>query len=161
MKKIAYFIVATALMAACGNTETPAEDAQPITPDELVIEEDEIDPDRWFVPADANVYFKNIADGDVVSSPVKIEMGCEGMEVIAAGPIKKGTGHHHILINKGFMEVGEVIPMDATHLHYGKGQTEATLELEPGTYQLTMQFANGVHESFGEQMSSSISITVE
>ncbi|MCR9141652.1 MAG: DUF4399 domain-containing protein [bacterium] len=111
--------------------------------------------------AETAVFFKNLKNGDTVTSPVKVEMGVRGMEVKPAGEIVAGTGHHHILINMGAMSSGTVIPNDETHRHFGKGQTETELELEPGDYKLTLQFANGAHESYGEALSASINITVQ
>ena len=109
----------------------------------------------------AEVFFANLKDGDTVTSPVKVEMGVTGMKLEPAGPIVEGSGHHHILINKGPMPFGEIIPNDETHRHYGKAQTEAELELEPGEYQLTLQYANGIHASYGPDLAASINITVE
>ena len=40
---------------------------------------------------------------------------------------------------------------------YGK----YSMELAPGTYTISLQFANGFHESYGEPMSNTITITVE
>ena len=88
-------------------------------------------------------------------------MGVEGMEIEPAGEVNPGKGHHHVLINDGFTESGVVVPADETHIHFGKGQTEADLELEPGEYTLTLQFADGLHQSFGEPMSASINVVVE
>lgn len=107
------------------------------------------------------VYFVNLTDGQEVSSTVLVEMGVNGMEVEPAGEVKKGVGHHHIIIDGGFMKTGESIPADATHIHYGKGQTEATIELEPGQHTLTLQFANGLHQSYGEAWSKTITVNVK
>ncbi len=107
------------------------------------------------------VFFKNLKNGDTVTSPVKVEMGVKGMTVQPAGEIVEGTGHHHILINMGSFETGKVIPNDETHRHFGKGQTETELELEPGEYKLTLQFADGAHQSYGPEMAASVNITVE
>ena len=106
------------------------------------------------------VYFIEPKDGAEVVSPVKVVMGVEGMTVKPSGGVVAGTGHHHILINQGSMRGGKVIPTDKTHLHYGKGQTEAAIELEPGDYTLTMQFADGLHRSFGKKMAHTIRIKV-
>ena len=106
------------------------------------------------------VYFIEPKDGAEVRSPVKVVMGVEGMEIKPSGGVVQGTGHHHILVNQGPMRGGKVIPTDKTHLHYGKGQTEATIELEPGEYTLTMQFADGLHRSFGKKMAHTIKIKV-
>ena len=107
------------------------------------------------------VFFKWPKDGSTVGSPVFIDMGLEGMEIEPAGKVNPGYGHHHILINQKFWPSGNVIPMSDSTLHYGKGQTDATIELDPGEYIISLQFADGVHASFGEEMSASIKINVE
>ena len=56
---------------------------------------------------------------------------------------------------------GVVIPSDVNHIHFGNGETKGTIELEPGSYLLTLQFADGAHRSFGEKMSESVEITVK
>ena len=107
------------------------------------------------------VYFIEPKDGAEVRSPVKVVMGVEGMTIKPSeAGVVAGTGHHHILLNQGPMRGGKVIPTDKTHLHYGKGQTEATIKLEPGDYTLTMQFADGLHRSFGKKMAHTIKIKV-
>ena len=157
----------TATLIACGGgtgtdqdqADLPKSEDTPKT--EMTIEEAK--EARLVVPADANVFFVNINDGDTLSSPLHIEMGVSGMEVEPAGDIINGTGHHHILIDNtdGFLETGTVVPMDSLNLHYGKGQTETDIELTSGEHKLSLQFANGFHESYGEQMSSTISIYVQ
>ena len=108
------------------------------------------------------VMFTNLEDGQVVTSPLAVEFGVEGMEVVPAGAIEANKGHHHLLINHDFIPAGNVIPAgDSTLLHFGKGQLSTEVNLAPGEYKLTMQFANGAHMSYGEQMSSTISVTVE
>lgn len=112
------------------------------------------------VPDSARVYFGNLQDGMEVTPPVTIEMVVEGMEVRKAGEIVPGTGHHHIIIDGSFSPKGEIVPADGSHIHYGQGQTEATLNLIPGQHTLTLQFANGAHQSYGEKMSSTITVNV-
>lgn len=108
------------------------------------------------------VFFANLEDGDVVTSPLTVEFGVEGMEVVPAGAIEENKGHHHLLINHDFVPAGEVIPAgDSTLIHFGKGQTSTEVNLAPGEYKLTMQFANGAHMSYGEKMSASINVSVE
>jgi Domain of unknown function (DUF4399) len=106
------------------------------------------------------VFFSEPKDGAEIKGPVKIVMGVEGMEIKPAGEEIKGTGHHHLLINAGPVAPGQVIPSDDNHKHFGKGQTETVLELPPGDYKLTLQFADGLHRSYGEAMSSTINIKV-
>jgi len=107
------------------------------------------------------VFFKWPKDGSTVASPVFVDMGVEGMIIEPAAIVKEGYGHHHILINQKFWPEGEVIPTSDSTLHFGKGQTDASIELDPGRYIISLQFADGVHVSFGELMSESIEINVE
>jgi hypothetical protein len=106
------------------------------------------------------VYFANLKEGDQVKSPVVVEMGINGMEVEAAGAMNEGKGHHHIIVDGSFEPKGTMVPKDETHLHYGQGQTSDTLALTPGKHTLTLQFANGMHQSYGEEWSKTITIMV-
>jgi hypothetical protein len=111
--------------------------------------------------AQQSVSFVEPADGATVSSPFKVKFAVTGMEVKPAGDMTANTGHHHLLINAVPVKAGEVIPADETHIHFGKGQTETEVKLAPGTYTLSMQFANGLHQSYGPGMSKDIKITVK
>ncbi len=106
------------------------------------------------------VFFKNIQEGDVLSSSFLVQMGVYGKEVEPAGNFTKNTGHHHILVNRDFIPEGEVIISDKNHNHYGGGESEVTFELPPGEHKLTLQFADGLHRSYGKKMSATIQITV-
>ena len=108
-----------------------------------------------------NVYFVNLKDGDVVTSPVLVEMGVNGMEVEPAGELSRYKGHHHIIVDGSFDKKGEVVPADTTHIHFGQGQSSTELPLSVGQHTLTLQFADGFHRSYGEKMSATITITVE
>ena len=65
------------------------------------------------------------------------------------------------MVNQASWPEGQVIPASDSTIHFGKGQTDTSLELEPGEYTISLQFANGVHASYGEDMAASIKITVE
>ena len=107
------------------------------------------------------VSFVEPADGATVSSPFKVKFAVSGMDVKPAGELVANTGHHHLLINAAPIKAGESVPFDDTHLHFGKGQTEAEVKLAPGVYNLTMQFANGAHQSYGPTLSNTIKVTVK
>lgn len=83
------------------------------------------------------------------------------MAVAPAGAIVKDSGHNHLLINKMAIPAGTSVPFDDQHKHFGAGQTEAMITLPPGQYNLTSQFANGAHQSYGSPMNSTIQITVK
>lgn len=108
-----------------------------------------------------SVDFAEPKNGEVVASPFKVKFIVEGMTIAPAGIKTSDTGHHHLIINSESIKAGQVIPADERHLHFGKGQTETMVTLPPGKYKLTLQFANGLHESYGEQMSKSIEVEVK
>src|SRR5436305_1436274 len=71
------------------------------------------------VHAGAKVFFKNLKDGQTVSSPFKVKMGVSGIGLDTAGSMTGNTGHHHLLIDDGdSIPMGTVIPKDFTHLHF-------------------------------------------
>ena len=114
------------------------------------------------VPAGAKVYFKNLKNGQTVSSPFKVEMGVDGMQLDTAGAIVPGTGHHHLLIDAGdSIPAGQVVPKDAQHMHFGKAQSSTDVTLPSGKHVLTLQFADGIHRSYGSAMAATINITVK
>ncbi len=119
-------------------------------------------PELPAVPEGANVFFKNLKDGATVSSPLRVEMGTNGIRVDTAGPVIAGVGHHHILVDAGdSVETGKVIPMDSAHIHFGRGQTETELKLAPGKHRITLQFADGLHRSYGGRMATSVTVEVK
>lgn len=95
-----------------------------------------------------------------VTSPVHVVMGVNGMTVHAAGEVIEGSGHHHIIVDGEPIAEGTVVPSTETHIHFGGGQTEADVELTPGEHTLTLQFANGMHESYGPDWSKTITVNV-
>jgi hypothetical protein len=114
------------------------------------------------VPTGAKVFFKNLKNGQTVTSPVKVDMGVEGMKLDTAGPILAGVGHHHILVDAGdSVPAGQMVPKDSAHLHFGKAQSSAEVPLQPGKHVLTLQFADGAHRSYGSQMAATVTVTVK
>lgn len=113
-------------------------------------------------PADASVYFKNLKEGETVSSPVKVEMGAKGISVDSAGAVKPNSGHFHLLIDaEDSIPTGIVIGKDSAHLHFGNAQEEATLTLPAGKHKLALQFADGAHRSYGSKLDTTITINVK
>ncbi len=109
----------------------------------------------------AYVDFAQPKDGAELGRTFKVVMQVHGMQVHKAGELIEGTGHHHLIIDGGFIPRGETVPKDATHLHFGKGQTETMLTLNPGEHTLTLQFADGHHQSYGKALSKTIHVHVK
>jgi hypothetical protein len=112
------------------------------------------------VRPDQTVWFAEPADGAVVSSTFKVKFAVAGMKVMPSGDVVKDAGHHHLLIDCVPVDAGNIMPYDATHMHFGFGETESIVTLAPGIHTLTVQFANGDHKSFGPAMSKTITVTV-
>jgi hypothetical protein len=114
------------------------------------------------IPDSAKVFFVNLKNGQKIKSPFKVKMGVSGIALDSAGVLRPNSGHHHILVDAGdSFPAGEVVPKDSTHLHFGNAQKEAELKLTPGEHKLTLQYADGIHRSYGGKLASSVTVTVQ
>lgn len=164
------------LMAACGDkpeaaSPAPAPAAAPAADphaghDHAAAAAPEVVPLPVLAPS-ARVFFVAPTDGATITGPlengavsIKVQMGAENVAVKPAGALEAGSGHHHVLIDVGAMPAGTVVPKDETHLHFGQGETEAMIRVPAGAHKLTLQLADGIHRSYGEALSSTISVTV-
>lgn len=107
------------------------------------------------------VKFVQPKNGATVAPKFKVKMSVQGLKIAPVGDLKKGTGHHHLIVDGAAIPSGQIVPADANHIHFGKGQTEAELELTPGKHSLTLQFADGAHMSYGPSMSETIEVNVK
>ena len=119
------------------------------------------------VSEDARVFFLAPSDGATLVGPlvdgkvrVRVEMGAADVRVMAAGELVDGAGHYQIIIDGDPLPRGQAAPATATHIHYGRGQTEAELQLEAGPHTLRLQFADGAHRSYGSALSALIHVNV-
>ena len=141
-------------LAACGDSGTPAPKDESASAPEASA--------RTPSPAGARVFLIEPVNGASVKSPVTVKFGVEGLEVVPAGTDKPNSGHHHLLIDTKLDDFGSTVPADATHIHYGKGQTEAQIELTPGKHTLQDVFADKNHVPHDPPLQSDvITITVE
>jgi hypothetical protein len=100
-------------------------------------------------PAGAEVFIVSPKDGATVGQDVKVTFGVKGIAIKPAGDPTPDSGHHHLLIDARELPPSNApIPNDATHKHYGKGQTEDTIHLEPGTHTLQLDFGDTAHRQF-------------
>lgn len=108
------------------------------------------------------VFFTSPSDGATVTSPVKLTMGAENFIIEPAGTVRAGAGHLHIMVDTDAIPVGQIVPKDEKHNHYGQGQKEAELTLSPGTHTLLLQASDGAHVALpGEGMTHKITVTVK
>jgi hypothetical protein len=93
----------------------------------------------------AEVYFPDLKDGDVVDSKLTVHFGLKNMGVAPAGSDRPNSGHHHLLVDTDLPPLDQPIPNDPNHLHFGAGQTEATVTLTPGDHTLQLLFGDKDH----------------
>ncbi|MSQ21902.1 MAG: DUF4399 domain-containing protein [Dehalococcoidia bacterium] len=107
------------------------------------------------------VSFSEPAIGAQVISPFIVKMAAQSLVVEpATAGIHEGAGHHYIIVDADLPTAGQPIPSDAQHLHFGKAQTEATLDLAPGKHTLRLVFADGNHSPYDPAVTSAIEVTV-
>lgn len=99
-------------------------------------------------------------DGDTVPREFTVYFGLSGMGVAPAGTDNPTTGHHHLLIDQEELPPAGK-PMGSPPIHYGGGQTQATLTLEPGEHTLQLIFGDKFHIPHDPPLiSDKITITV-
>jgi|SRR6187402_2744557 hypothetical protein len=96
-------------------------------------------------PKDVELYFISPQDGETVKSPVTVRFGLRGMGIAPAGVAAENAGHHHLLIDADVPPLSLPVPADANHVHFGKGQTEASVALAPGRHRLQLLLADHRH----------------
>jgi hypothetical protein len=111
------------------------------------------------VGPDASVSFAVPTDGaELTSTSVQWDATAEGVTIEAAGEVTEGAGHYHVMVDTDPVTPGEIIPSDDAHIHYGTGQTDGVLELEPGEHTLHLQVADGEHRAMG--LTDTVDVTV-
>ena len=148
MRSISLIAAALALGSGLAVAETPAPVAAPANPK---------------APHGAKVFIESPKDGATVGQDVTIKFGVKGVVIKPAGDATPDSGHHHLLIDaKDLPPASAPIPNDATHKHYGKGQTEDTIHLEPGKHTLQLDLGDAAHMQFAPPVvSKKITITVK
>jgi hypothetical protein len=118
--------------------------------------------DQTASPPGAEVYFIAPKDGARVTSPVHVVFGLKGMGIAPAGIKFDNTGHHHLLVDADLpADLTQPLPATDNIRHFGKGQTETTLDLPPGKHTLQLLFADATHTPFAPNVASKkITITV-
>jgi len=122
-------------------------------------------PDHFW-PHGAKINIVSPKSGAKVKSPVTIVFGHKGLDIAPAGDKTPNTGHFHLLIDEGVpADLSVPLPTTEHLLHYGKAQTEVTLDatkLPPGKHTLQLIMGDGSHIPHSPALvSKKITITVE
>ena len=96
---------------------------------------------------DVTASFASPSSGTDVAGGVDFELAADGITIEEAGEVRDGAGHFHVLADVGCVETGEAIAKDADHVHLGKGQSDGSIYLEPGSHELCVQVGDGEHHA--------------
>jgi len=100
-------------------------------------------------------------DASLTSTYAQWQASADGVTIEESGEVTEGAGHYHILVDTDPVEPGETIPSDDSHVHYGTGQTDGVLELEPGDHTLHLQVGDGEHVAMGLTDTVEVSVADE
>ncbi|PIW44339.1 MAG: rod shape-determining protein RodA [Zetaproteobacteria bacterium CG12_big_fil_rev_8_21_14_0_65_54_13] len=109
----------------------------------------------------AHVAIVQPVDGATVDRSFKVVMSVEGKTVHKTGERAPDSGHFLLVVDGGYLPMGEVMISDREHLSFDQGETETTLHLYPGKHTLTLQFAKSTGQSYGHALSHSIAVNVK
>ncbi len=103
------------------------------------------------------------ADGTTVSSPVKVCMAVDDVDVEPAKKgVNDGKGHHHILVDVDLpADLSKPIGKDAHHIHMGDGSTCKEIKLSAGKHKISTLFAKGNHVPYDPAITATVNVTVK
>jgi hypothetical protein len=119
--------------------------------------------DRTPSPKGAKVFIISPKNGETVTSPVTVKFGIKGMTLAPAGTKQENSGHHHLLIDTDPpADMNQPLPATDKIVHFGKAQTETTLNLPPGKHTLQLLLGDQNHIPHNPPvLSKKITITVK
>ena len=127
----------------------PCQAQSPAAPDRVAGTPTSLHPWQAALPRlTAEAYFTNLKDDAKIETPFRATFGLSGGWGLApiSKPIDGKSGHHHLLINRDLpLDFNAALPFNEQYIHFGKGQMETVLNLEPGTYSLRLLLADDKH----------------
>ena len=94
------------------------------------------------------VHITEPADGATIDgNSVRVVFEVDNLEVVPAGVMDPGTGHHHLVVNADLTPAELPIPaIEGSYIHFGLAQTEHEMtDLAPGDYTIIAVVADGLH----------------
>jgi len=101
----------------------------------------------------ARVFFIEPKNGAVVSSPVKMKFGSEGIEIAAVPPgdltkTRPGIAHYHVGIDQNCLPPGKnIVKGTPSWVHFGDGKDVFESQLTPGKHKLALQLGDDLHNT--------------
>ena len=98
--------------------------------------------------AGASISFVHPEDGATLEgNSVVLRLEASGIEIVPAGTMEGGTGHHHFVVDADLPPAGAPIPtVEGTYIHLGQAQTEYELTgLASGEHVVIAVVGDGIH----------------
>lgn len=168
--KTLYILPLILALSACSNSPKPESTESEAAKEVHEHEHTAAVTDTTAILPGQKVFFVNLTEGQEIKLPYVVKFGVSGMEVEPAQGVNPNKGHHHLLVDRDPVPAGVMVPMGKEtegYYHFGKAQLSDTLSskkypgLTPGKHTLRLQFANGLHLSYGPAMSAAVSIIVK
>jgi hypothetical protein len=103
--------------------------------------------------AKIRVFFIEPKDKAIVTSPVHMKFGSEGIEIGAVPPgdittARPGIAHYHVGIGVSCLPAGKnIIKGTPSWVHFGDGKSEIDMQLPPGRHRLALQLGDDLHNT--------------
>ena len=140
-------ILAATLASACGG-EPPADSDDPAAAPAATM---------------ASVTIGSPTDGAaIMSAAVTVTLTVDGVQIVPAGDIASGTGHHHLYLDADLTAPGTPVPtVPGSIIHMGDGSAEYTFEdVAPGEHRLIAVVADGIHIPLNPLVVDTVMFTV-
>lgn len=140
------------LAAACGGDAPPAQTEAPAA-----------EPSQAVAPA-LTVTILEPAEGAEVQGPnVTVLLTASGIEIVPAGELREGTGHHHLYLDADLTDASAPVPtIPGQIVHLGTGASEFTFEnVAPGVHRLIAVVADGLHVPIQPWVVDTVTFTVK
>ncbi|MEF8856787.1 MAG: DUF4399 domain-containing protein [Haloplanus sp.] len=111
------------------------------------------------IDGDASVSFEMPSGGATCANGVLAHMAAENFRLGESGTVNDNAGHFHVMVDTDSVAVGETIPSDEQHLHFGDGSGQTVLDLATGEHSPVLQAADGQHRAL--PLTDEVSVTVE
>lgn len=143
--------VAVVVATACGSDAPPPQAEAPATEPAPAVE------------PSVSVTILEPADGAEVEGPnLTVRLGAAGIEIVPAGELRDGTGHHHLYLNADLTPAEAPVPTVPNQIvHLGQGQSEWTFEnVPPGQHRIIAVVADGLHVPIQPWVVDTVFVTV-
>ena len=100
--------------------------------------------------------------GEVQGPSVMVQLTAEGIEIVPAGEVVPGTGHHHLYLDADLGDPSAPVPtVPGQIIHLGTGVSEYTFEnVAPGEHRLIAVVADGIHVPIQPWIVDTVTFTV-